>query len=60
MYGNGSSNYGKGSGMHGKGSANCGSDSASYDNCGLCVVTVPPTMIKVPLRITAKDLLHVW
>ena len=53
MYGNGSSNYDKGSGMYGNGSANCGSDSASWDNCGLC-------MVKVPLTIVGKEWSYVW
>ena len=55
MYGNGSANYDKGSGTYGNGSANCGSDSASYDDGGLCMVTVPPTVVMVPLKIAGKE-----
>ena len=48
MYGNGSSDYDKGSGMYGNGSANC-------DNRYLCMVKVPSTLVKVPLKITGKE-----
>ena len=48
MYGNGSANYDKGSEMYGNGSANS-------DNRNLCMVKVPPTVVKVPLKITGKE-----
>ena len=56
MYDNGSSNYDKGSGMYDNGSANYGNGSGMYDNgsanygnLSLCMVTVPPTVVRVPL-----------
>ena len=60
MYGNGSANYGKGSGIYGNGSANCGSGSASNDgkSVTLCMVKVPPTMVRA--RLKRANACYVW